>query len=84
MIAALNDYRLLPYSGLTRVREKVANGRMRALWLAQKEPSSALSGTFSHAKRHGRRRQFENPELSPRFPTFADKTGLVSDGARDA
>ena len=59
MIAALNDYRLLPSEGW----EKVANGRMRTLWLAQKEPSSALSGTFSHAKRHGRRRQFQKPSL---------------------
>jgi hypothetical protein len=59
VIAALNDYRLLPSEGW----EKVANGRKRALWLAQKGPSSALSGTFSHAKRHGRRRQFQKLSL---------------------
>jgi len=59
MISVSANYRLLPSEGW----EKVANGRMRALWLAQKEPSPALSGTLSHAKRHGRRRQFQRPSL---------------------
>jgi hypothetical protein len=59
MMGALNDYGILPSVGW----EKVASGRMRALSPAQKEPSSALSGTFSHAKWHGRRRQFQKPSL---------------------
>jgi hypothetical protein len=61
-MTALNDYRLLPCSGLTRVWEKLANGRMRALWLANEEPSPALSGTLSHAA-HGRGRLLETPSL---------------------
>jgi hypothetical protein len=65
VITALNDYRLL-LSCVAKGEagwEKVANGRMRDLWQTKKEPSSALSGTFSHAKTHGRKRQFQKSSL---------------------
>jgi hypothetical protein len=70
MISVTTNYRLLPCSGLTRTWEKVANGRMRALWLTKKEPSPALSGTLSHAKAHGRRRMLQKHSLL--FPILSE------------